>query len=69
MLVLRCAVIFHYVYYVGTTIKLQDGNEFEGHAGKGINRTALVPLQSMNGNDMSIRPVGAGVVSSKGSYV
>lgn len=52
---------------MGTTIKLQDGNEFNGHAGKGINRTALVALQTINGNDMFINPVGSGVVSNRGT--
>lgn len=37
---------------MATTIKLQDGNEFAG-------RTALVALQSINGNDMWISPIAA----------
>ena len=40
-----------------TTIKLQDGNEFKGRSGTGINRSALVALQSINGNDVSFFPV------------
>jgi len=44
---------------LATTIKLQDGNEFKGRSGVGINRTALVALQTINGNDMWIAPAGA----------
>ena len=44
---------------MATTIKLQDGNEFKGRSGVGINRTALVALQTINGNDMWIAPAGA----------
>jgi hypothetical protein len=36
----------------------KNGNEFLGHGGKGINRTALVALQSINGNDAGLAPVG-----------
>eukprot|EP00729_Bicosta_minor_P006089 gene6089-9228_t len=44
---------------MATTIKLQDGNEFKGRSGIGINRTALVALQTINGNDMWIAPAEA----------
>eukprot|EP00040_Diaphanoeca_grandis_P030671 m.181891 g.181891 ORF g.181891 m.181891 type:complete len:836 (+) comp32086_c0_seq1:276-2783(+) len=49
---------------VGTTIKAQDGNLFNTHAGKGINRTALIGLQTINGNDAPMAPTGATIVGS-----
>lgn len=35
---------------------LQNGNEFQGLGGFGINRTSLIPLQTINGNDAGMAP-------------
>jgi hypothetical protein len=40
---------------------VQNGNEFRGHGGNGINRSALVALQTINGNDAGLRPSSSAV--------